>query len=115
VRRDTDRLLDILEAIERIESRMVANQAAFDADEMLQVWAIHHLLILGEAASKLSEAILEEYPQGPWRKMIGMRNILVHQYFEIDTEIIWQVISVELPTLKSLIKSILNDLGSELS
>ena len=56
---------------------------------MLQVWVMHYLQIIGEAVSRLSPVTLERYPHVPWKNMIGMRNILVHQYVEIDLDIVF--------------------------
>jgi uncharacterized protein with HEPN domain len=80
---DRGRLEDIQEAIGKIQGRTGAGEVAFNRDEMLQVWVLHHLQIIGEAVSRLTPELLEHYPQVPWRNMIGMRNILVHQDFEV--------------------------------
>lgn len=111
MRDDRGRLVDILEAIEKIETRTGGGRKAFDADEMIQVWVVHHLQILGEAANMLTEKLLEDYPNASWRKMIGMRHILVHHYFEIDHDVVWDVVENSLPVLKDQINMILDDLG----
>lgn len=107
---DAGRLQDVLEGIEKIESRVGLDREAFLNDEMLQVWVMHFLQLIGEAVSRVSPDLLARYPSVPWRNMIGMRNILVHQYFEVDLAIIWQVVEHDLPSLKSQIVSILDDL-----
>ena len=81
MRDDAGRLADIIEAIEKIETHTSAGKAAFAIDEMIQVWVVHHLQILGEAANMISKELIEQYPKIPWRKVIGMRNVLVHHYF----------------------------------
>jgi len=68
MRSDRERLLDIVEAIERIEAYKEHGRLEFDADVLLQVWFIHHLQIIGEAASRLSEDIRTQNPQLPWGK-----------------------------------------------
>ena len=107
MRSDRERLLDILEAIEKIESRQGNDRAAFDTDEMLQVWIVHYLQIIGEAAGRISSDIIDNYPQVPWGQMIGMRHVLVHGYFEIDQDIVWSAVVVNLPILKKQIETIL--------
>ena len=64
------------------------------------------LQIIGEAARLIPEDVRRLAPDVPWSKMIGMRHILVHDYFRIDTEIVWQVVANELPRLKSSLQVI---------
>lgn len=113
MRKDRVRLQDILEAIEKIERYVDRGRPAFDSDEMLQVWVVYHLQILGEAASKLSPEIRAQYPDVPWTQIVGMRNILVHDYFGIDLQVVWSVIERDLPQLKPQIMAILYDLGDD--
>jgi uncharacterized protein with HEPN domain len=110
MRREVERLRDILEAIKRIEAKMVSERAAFDDDEMLQIWVLHHLQIIGEAVNQLDEDIQRQYPEAPWRAIIGLRHILVHQYFDIDLDIIWKVAGEELPALKAQVQKILKEM-----
>jgi uncharacterized protein with HEPN domain len=89
MRSDRERLPDILEAIEKIEMRQGADRTHFDADEMLQVWIVHYLQIIGEAASRISAGLIAKFPQVAWGQMIGMRHVLIHGYFEIDQDIVY--------------------------
>ena len=113
MRDDLGRLSDILEAINKIESKIGNNRADFDSDEMLQVWVLHHLQIIGESTNCLSKELLKQYPKAPWRNIIGMRNILVHQYFEVDLDIVWDAATNELPFLKPQIQNIVDKLQSQ--
>ena len=88
---------DILEAIELIEKYASKGRAAFEQDEMIQTWFLWHVQIIGEASRALSDNIRESYPEIPWAKIIGMRHILVHNYFEIDLPIVWNTVELELP------------------
>ncbi len=106
-RRDGQRLRDILEAIEKILHVAGQGRAAFDADEMIQVWIVHHIQIIGEAARALSEPFRAKYSQVPWPVIVGMRNILVHNYFGIDLEEVWGVVERDLPVLQREVESIL--------
>ena len=81
-----ERLRDILEAIAAIERHLGSDRAAFERDELLQTWFLRHLQIIGEAARGLPQDIRAQADCIPWPKIIGMRNVLVHGYFEIDTD-----------------------------
>lgn len=108
MRDDRVRLRDMLEAIERIQKYAQSGQTEFLRNELIQNWIIHHLQILGEAAFKVSKDFQQMYPDIPWSNMTGMRHILVHNYFEINTSIVWSVVENELPVLKPKIQTILN-------
>ena len=110
MRSDRARVLDILEAIEKIERHLSRDIEDFADDEMQQVWVIHHLQIVGEAAYGLSQQFRASHPEIPWTQIIGMRHVLVHGYFEIDLDIVWAVIEKDLPPLRSTIESILRHL-----
>ncbi len=103
MRSDRERLLDILEAIEKIEHYIPRGKQAFETDELLQVWVVRHLQIIGEAASRVSVETQNRFSEIPWGKMIGMRHVLVHGYFEIDLEIVWSVLENDLQPLKEQI------------
>lgn len=100
MRDDRERVLDILEAIGRIERVSARGRDYFYDDEMAQVWVIHHLQIIGEAVRGLSSEFVAANPEVPWSDIIGMRNILVHHYFGIDRDAVWNVIEDDLPALK---------------
>ncbi|OGO62570.1 MAG: nucleotidyltransferase [Chloroflexi bacterium RBG_19FT_COMBO_50_10] len=112
MRSDRERLLDILEAIDRIDTHKGDDRLEFDTDALLQVWFVHHLQIIGEAASRLSDEIRAQFPEVPWGQMIGMRHILVHGYFDVDLEIVWNAAQVNLVQLKVQIEDILRHMGN---
>ncbi|CEK19864.1 hypothetical protein CWRG_02643 [Chthonomonas calidirosea] len=105
-----ERLQDILQAIAAIERYHDRSRPAFEQDEMLQVWFLRHLQIIGEAARALPEEVRKLAPDIPWPKIIGMRNILVHGYFEIDTDIVWNAVQKEVPHLKPAVEALLKNL-----
>ena len=109
MRADRERLLDIKEAIEAIEKYSLENQTDFEENELIQVWVVHHLRIIGEACRALSNNLKKKYSNVPWSKIIGMRNILVHAYFRVDAEIAWSVLVNDLPDLKRQIELMLNE------
>ena len=106
MREDQERLQDILEAIERIKKHASRGWDAFRDDELLQVWIVHHLRIIGEAARCLDDELRQRAPEIPWSKIIGMRNVLVHHYFGIDLDIVWGVVQDDLPALETQIRAV---------
>lgn len=107
MRDDRERLLDVVEAIELIEKYSARGRGAFEQDELIQNWIVHHLQIIGEACRGLSGDFRQRHSEVPWEKIVGMRNILVHRYFGIDREAVWLVVETDLPGLKSSIQNIL--------
>jgi uncharacterized protein with HEPN domain len=113
VRNPAERLRDILEAIAAIERHQDGHKTAFEADELRQTWFLRHLQIIGEAARALPTEVRILAPELPWAKIIGMRNILVHGYFSIDTEIVWLAVTNDLPVLKPAIVRLLARVESQ--
>lgn len=101
-----ERLLDILEAIEQIEKHTAGGRQSLK-NELVQVWIIYHLQVIGEAARALSDEIREAHPDVPWAQIIGMRNILAHRYFGIDEDIVWTAVANDLPDLKQKVKTMI--------
>lgn len=110
MRGDREKLHDMLEAIERIERYASQGREAFEQNELIQTWFTQNLQVIGEAARALSSEIREQHPEVPWPNIIGMRNILTHNYFEIDFDIVWVVVEQELTPLKQDIASIVQSL-----
>ncbi len=108
MRDDTERLRDILEAIAQIERYASQEQEAFRIDELIQVWIVHHLQIIGEAAAALSEDFQVQRPEVPWPAIIAFRNILVHEYFRVDLNTVWRIVERDLPELKRGVEKILS-------
>ena len=102
------RLGDILEAVAAIRRHAGRGQDAFVANELIQVWIVHHLQIIGEAASRLDPA-LREASTAPWAGIVGMRNILVHRYFGIDLDAVWQVVERDLDPLENEVRRLLDE------
>ena len=68
---------------------------------------MHHVQIIGEACRGLSSEFRDKYPDFPWSKIVGMRNILARQYFGIDKDVVWAVVDRDLPDLQTKIETIL--------
>ncbi len=112
MRKDRYRLEDILEAIDNITRRTEGGKEAFLDDEMVQTWVIHHLQIIGEAARCLSESVRAKRPDIPWPQIIAFRNILIHEYFGVVYEEIWEVVENQLTSLRASISDLLFEEGS---
>lgn len=86
------------------------NRDDLDNDQMLSLALVRLIEIIGEAANNISLSCENNYPQIPWREMIGMRNRIVHAYFEVDLDVVWQVIIDDLPRLLRWINQAIQDL-----
>jgi len=113
MRSDAERLADILDAIRNIEKYSGKGTAGFENDELIRNWIASHLQIVGEAASGLSEELRAQHPEVPWRKIIGLRHILVHHYFAVNLKLVWSVVEKDLPVLKLQVEAMLKSLGAE--
>ena len=100
----------MLEAIGDIERYASRGRSAFESDELHQTWVVRHLQIIGEAARALPSDVQGRAPDIAWSEIIGMRNILVHHYFDVDTDVVWQVIERDLPRLKTQIERLIESL-----
>ena len=106
----TIRLADMLEFAVKANGKAVAtDRDTFLQDEDLQVVVSHWILLLGEAAARVNQETRNSYPDLPWQQMLGMRNRIVHEYFAIDTEVVWQTATASLPPVIEQLKRILAD------
>ena len=102
-RRPVDLLIeDVWEAIEKIERYVFGlDHDAFVKDEKTADSVVRNLEIIGEATNRLPADFKAKHPQIEWRKIVGLRHRIVHDYFGIDLEIIWEITQKDLPELKS--------------
>ena len=107
MRDDRARVLDIVEAIEKIERYANIDRAVFDRDELIQTWMVYHIQVIGEAVTQLSEEIRAQRPDIPWRAIAAMRHALVHAYFRVDLDEVWRVVKIVLPGLKARLQKLL--------
>ena len=99
-RDDAATLLDILRAARlALEFRGRTDRTSFLADLKTQAAVLHELLVLGEAAKRLSTRFREEHPDVPWKAIAGMRDRLLHGYDSVDLELVWKTVDEDLPAL----------------
>jgi len=112
MRDDRLRYQDVLDAVGQIRKYASVSQETFFADEMLQVWVIHHLQIVGEALAGLSE--VERANNESWaRPIIATRNVLVHRYFKVKPEVIWNIVKNHLDDLEAQVRAAMAKLPPE--
>jgi uncharacterized protein with HEPN domain len=105
MKRDDAYLLDILIAARKaIAFVQGVSREEFNTSELHQAAVVRPLEIIGEAAGRVSEETRLSRPEIPWQQMIGMRNRLVHEYFRIDLDAVWDTIQNDLPGLITLIE-----------
>jgi len=109
MRNDRDRLTDIVEAIRRVNEKLPGTKEEFLRSELLQVWVLYHIQIIGEAANKVTKKFQKAHPAIPWKDIIAMRHLLVHQYFGIDFDEVWNTATRDLPELEQQIIEVLKD------
>jgi len=104
---------DIGEAIDRIDRYTAAGKEAFFSDEKTQDAVIRQLSIIGEAAARIPPKVKDTAPDVPWQKVVGMRNILIHEYSNTSIHRVWDTVQNHLPQLAAAIGSLLSkDAGS---
>ena len=83
------------------------DRAEFDRDEALQLALAHIIQIIGEAARRVSPEFRDAYPQIPWRAIVGMRHKIVHDYMDVDEDIVWDTVKHELLPLVTQLEAVI--------
>lgn len=100
-------LRHVLDAISRIEAYTNdVNSEAFVKNNLLQDGVIRQIEIISEATKRLSKDIREQYPRIPWKDIVGMRDKLIHDYFGVDVDAVWDTVQKDIPVLKNDVKDI---------
>ena len=111
---DKVRLQHIIDAIVEIETYTEsADLKAFNATSMMRFACIKQMEIIGEASNHISEETKKRFSDIQWAQIVGMRNVFVHEYFGVDSNLAWEIIKTDIPELKQRVIEILNRLNSE--
>ena len=111
---DQIRLQHTIDAIAEIRSFIEGlDFEGFSKSSLIKSACIRQLEIIGEACNRISEELKNENPDVPWRQVVGLRNVLIHQYFGVDEQIIWDVIQKEMLMLESRAKEIMDDFKND--
>ncbi len=106
--RDLGYLADVLKAAHQIGDfvgRMTFEE--FSLNKLTQSAVLHQFAIVGEAAGRVSTPFVVDHPELPWRKMVGMRNRVIHGYDDIDLEVVWEAIHASIPALIAVVEPLL--------
>lgn len=99
----------VLDAIVRIEAYIKElSKEDFENNFLVQDAVLRNIILIGEAAKNIPEEFKQKYADVEWRKIVGMRNKVVHKYFIIDVETVWNVLQRDLPLLKQTFSKLLN-------
>ena len=102
---------DILLAMAKVDDYTAAlSRDDFKQTDMVIDAVLRNLEVIGEAARNIPETLRQQYPHIPWPRIVGLRNVVIHAYFNVDLDIIWQIIQVNLPAVKEDIMKMHNDL-----
>lgn len=105
-------LSNIQECIAAIESYTLDGKNTFMQTRMIQDAVIRNFEIIGEATKRLSLQTREKYTEVPWRRIAGLRDVLIHDYLRVDLEEVWGIISDYLPDLKAKIERIIDEMST---
>jgi len=109
--RDKQALMDIAIAIQQtLLYAQDINRDNLQENDEKQAAILYRLIVIGEATKRLSNEFREQYPMIPWRQMAGLRDVVIHDYDELDLDILWNVIHINLPDILPEIQTILKNL-----
>lgn len=108
---DVTRMRHMLDAARKaLEFTQNCERLDLDKDEKLALSIVRLLEILGEAAKNISSQCRDDYPEIPWRQIVGTRDRLIHGYSDVDLNIVWKIVSVDLPPLAITLEEALSDI-----
>ncbi len=111
MKRDQVYLNHILDAIKRIEQYTKSGKEVFLTEPHWQDATIRQLEIIGEATKRISKEIIQDHTDVPWRRIAGLRDVLIHEYMGVDINAIWEITQKNLPYFKTQLEHILKKLG----
>jgi uncharacterized protein with HEPN domain len=100
-------LVDILEAVKKIESYSTERGKSRCPEKLIEDAVIRNLTIIGEAVKRIPDSLREDYPDIPWKQIAGARDRMVHDYDDIVISVVWNAVENDLPALKQHIEHML--------
>ncbi len=105
-------LNDIIQAMNKIDNYSKGlDHDSFVNDDMVVDAVLRNIEIIGEAAAQIPESIKQQYSQIPWKRIIGLRNIVIHEYFGVDLENIWKIVTENIPETKPQIMEMFEEIN----
>jgi len=107
IKNDQVYLEHIIEAISKIENFVTGiTKSDFDRNLMIQDAVIRNFEIIGEVTKRISRQFTQSHPEIPWQDMAGMRDKLIHDYLDVDMDVVWKTVEADLPLLKKLLSNL---------
>lgn len=100
-------LIHILESLGKIEDYTRGGRDAFMDSPMVQDAVIRNFEVIGEAVKQIPDSLKLEHPEVPWRRIAGLRDVLIHQYMSVDLDAVWAIVDGELPEFRQVVAGIL--------
>jgi uncharacterized protein with HEPN domain len=110
MRTDRLRLLDATEQAEMISKFSERGREAFIGDALVQSAVLHRLALLGEACRGVSDKLRSAHSEIPWAQVIAFRNVVIHEYFGVDLELVWTIVIEHVPALGAQLRGIVDSL-----
>jgi uncharacterized protein with HEPN domain len=105
-------LQHVRDSLRAVVEYTVEGRAAFFASRMMQDAVVRNLEVVGEAVKGLDAETRARAPDVPWRRIAGMRDVLIHHYFGVDLEVVWRVVEIEVPSLLTVVEKLIDVVGS---
>jgi uncharacterized protein with HEPN domain len=107
---DRVRILHMIDAAESLEQFTTGRERAdLETNRMLLFAIIRAIEVMGEAASKVTNETRDDAPDIPWIAIVGMRNRLIHGYFDVDSDVVWKTVTKEIPALLRSLKTLVKE------
>lgn len=104
---------DVLRAAAHARAIVVRGRGAFDEDVVLQLAGERVIELVAEAVNAAVDELEEAYPKYPWHEPVGMRNIVAHEYWRTDLELVWTALAVDIPEVENMVRTLLDEPAGE--
>ena len=110
---DTLYLVHISDCVARIRAYTKAGHEAFFSSHETQDAVIRNLEVIGEAVKRVSDVTRAKHPDIPWRRVAGLRDILIHEYMNVDLHEVWNIVERDIPILERVVAAIISERGED--